>query len=584
MSTPTTPEQAHPHSASAAAPPRESVKETLISIIIAFVLAFVFRGFVIEAFVIPTGSMAPTLMGAHMRFRSDQTGNTWPVGPWYLVNNNSQEPTPLQGDAANPIVVHDPMTGARVQQERVPIRAGDRILVLKYLYAMRDPERYDVVVFKNPANTGENYIKRLIGLPGEQLALVDGDVFTRAPAPGEEVPSDPLQAAALWRKPDWRIARKPDDATRSLWQPVFDSTFAPEPRPDAATRPFRGPWVGLTGDSPAASRQWEIEGRRSYRFTGDGPARLRWSNEATFIANLGRPGHPPGYTWEIVDRYPYDEVYTQMPRTQFPVSDLRMRLGLEAPAASAGKAPEVTAQLTARGHVFQARIGGGKAVLERRPVSAGADNPMAGWETLGSADLTLPTGRVVDLEFWHVDQSLSLFVEGRKVVSAAYNWTPAERIEFTTGAPIEKITDPNDPKYAQRFASGLSDPSFYRGPSLEWRFSGGPFTLHRVGVDRDLHYRADMLTQQRAGWATTPRTTMRLGESEFFVCGDNSPASQDGRLWTEPEEWVRQLVDGKPGVVPRRLLLGKAFFVYFPALAGSSPVPMPDFGRLRFVR
>jgi signal peptidase I len=41
------------------------VRETLESIIVAFILAFLFRAFVAEAFVIPTGSMAPTLMGAH---------------------------------------------------------------------------------------------------------------------------------------------------------------------------------------------------------------------------------------------------------------------------------------------------------------------------------------------------------------------------------------------------------------------------------------------------------------------------------------------------------------------------------------
>ena len=42
------------------------VKEVVESIAIAFVLAFVFRAFVVEAFVIPTGSMAPTLLGKHM--------------------------------------------------------------------------------------------------------------------------------------------------------------------------------------------------------------------------------------------------------------------------------------------------------------------------------------------------------------------------------------------------------------------------------------------------------------------------------------------------------------------------------------
>src|SRR5579862_1349252 len=51
-----------------------SVKDTIESILVAFILAFIFRAFVVEAFVIPTGSMAPTLMGAHMRFRCPDCG------------------------------------------------------------------------------------------------------------------------------------------------------------------------------------------------------------------------------------------------------------------------------------------------------------------------------------------------------------------------------------------------------------------------------------------------------------------------------------------------------------------------------
>ena len=41
------------------------LRDTVESLVVAFVLAFLFRTFEAEAFVIPTGSMAPTLMGAH---------------------------------------------------------------------------------------------------------------------------------------------------------------------------------------------------------------------------------------------------------------------------------------------------------------------------------------------------------------------------------------------------------------------------------------------------------------------------------------------------------------------------------------
>src|SRR3984885_11111668 len=61
------------------APPESNVKETVESILVAFILAFIFRSFVVEAFVIPTGSMAPTLLGAHMHFRCPDCGYEWDV-------------------------------------------------------------------------------------------------------------------------------------------------------------------------------------------------------------------------------------------------------------------------------------------------------------------------------------------------------------------------------------------------------------------------------------------------------------------------------------------------------------------------
>src|SRR4051794_36520840 len=61
------------------AQPEGNVKETIESILVAFILAFIFRAFVVEAFVIPTGSMAPTLLGAHMRYRCADCGYRWTV-------------------------------------------------------------------------------------------------------------------------------------------------------------------------------------------------------------------------------------------------------------------------------------------------------------------------------------------------------------------------------------------------------------------------------------------------------------------------------------------------------------------------
>jgi signal peptidase I len=72
---------------------------------------------------------------------------------------------------------------------------GDRIFVSKYSYGYskhsfpfspnftnkrffsKDPERGDLVVFKTPADNRTDYIKRLIGLPGDTIQFVNGELF-----------------------------------------------------------------------------------------------------------------------------------------------------------------------------------------------------------------------------------------------------------------------------------------------------------------------------------------------------------------------------------------------------------------------
>ena len=102
------------------------------------------------------------------------------------------------------------------QQDAGPVATypGDRILVNKYIYADRDPDRWDVVVFKFPGNGEMNYIKRLVGLPEETLQIYQGDVFVRP---------DSDQDGAF------KIERKPADKVRTMLQPVHDTDFDPKP-------------------------------------------------------------------------------------------------------------------------------------------------------------------------------------------------------------------------------------------------------------------------------------------------------------------------------------------------------------------
>src|SRR5580658_6415662 len=59
--------------------PKESYRDTAEAIVVAFILALVVRGFEAQAFVIPTGSMAPTLMGRHKEVTCPQCGFVYAI-------------------------------------------------------------------------------------------------------------------------------------------------------------------------------------------------------------------------------------------------------------------------------------------------------------------------------------------------------------------------------------------------------------------------------------------------------------------------------------------------------------------------
>lgn len=54
---------------------------------------------------------------------------------------------------------------------------GDNLIVDKISYRFRDPERFDIIVFLPNENEKTYYIKRIIGLPGETVQIVDGKIY-----------------------------------------------------------------------------------------------------------------------------------------------------------------------------------------------------------------------------------------------------------------------------------------------------------------------------------------------------------------------------------------------------------------------
>jgi len=70
---------------------------------------------------------------------------------------------------------------------------GQFVLVNKLAYRLGEPVRGDVVVFHNPRNTNEDYIKRIMGLPGDTVEVHDQTVFVNGQPVIEDFPHNPIQ-------------------------------------------------------------------------------------------------------------------------------------------------------------------------------------------------------------------------------------------------------------------------------------------------------------------------------------------------------------------------------------------------------
>jgi len=141
------------------------VPHVLVSVSVSLFLIFVLRPFTYEAFTIPTNAMAPTLLGDHWEAPCPRCGAVA-----YGAPLEPGMPPPQSGFV---MICSKEKRSVLVAGPATETRGGDRILVCKLI----EPRRWDLMVFRYPEDPSVNYVKRLVGLPGEKLAIRDGAIW-----------------------------------------------------------------------------------------------------------------------------------------------------------------------------------------------------------------------------------------------------------------------------------------------------------------------------------------------------------------------------------------------------------------------
>lgn len=549
--------------------PRDSLREMVESVVIAFVLAFLFRTFEAEAFVIPTGSMAPTLMGQHKDLRCANCNYPYRVSASEEESRRGGRPQTVTS-AICPICRYQMNfgPGGRDEQVQHATSKGDRIIVAKFPYEFSEPRRWDVAVFKNPGEAKQNYIKRVVGLPNETVVVCHGDIHTAKNELSFSF-ADATAVAELQKSGALQIERKPPEKVEAMLQVVHDNDYLP---PGLSPR-----WEPQTpGWAPA-------DDGRSFAFDGsfeqDGAAA-----DALMVYNHKVP--PPDF-WAgprrqetpaddgidpqlITDFYAYN---TNEAHGGYPVPAKMLGthwvgdLAVECRADVEGGEGELILQLVEGGIVFECRIDVASGVASFQLPGRDEDGREVQTTVRGP-------GRY-RLRFANVDDQLLLWVNGRA-------------IEFDgrygpLGPPVPDLNDLMPVRLGtSALAARFSELRVLRD-------------VYYIAVERGSHETSEAprsldFFYTPARWrelAESPAIALPLAADRFMVCGDNSPRSYDSRMWMGYDEETNET----EYYVKRDLLIGKAVYIYWPH---GLPIPglgdrswtqlIPNIPRMGFVR
>ena len=561
------------------AQPTDSAREVVETVVFVVVLVLLLKSFAAEAFVIPTGSMAQTLYGYQKIVKCPQCDIEFPVNCATEVEPTEGQPQPVLRCAcpncrqditlvqASKDPNKDPSEKASSKPGVIPDpgwNSGDRVLVAKFVYDLLDriPDRLDVVVFKFPGDESLtpfpqsgpikkhvpiNYIKRLIGRPGETIAIHRGKLFVLSPEKAlekglvyndvSEAGDDPAKKALLWRLPhthhndavknfedgDFSIVRKKPANLLSMRRIVYDNDHQAKDLTDAEYQRWR----------PAENAAWKPSGKTAFAHEGTGNgSTFEWLHYKHILR--GSPGKPQ----LITDVMGYNSAVGGGNGGNW-ASDLMLECQVDVTESKGSFAMEISRGAFRYQALFDLATGTCSLYQVGPPDGAQggdfADAPKPVVTELKSVPTSLAKKGSYHLRFANMDDRLAVWVDEHLVFG--------DGVELVTPRTLVP-TPENDQE---------------RPTSLGSR--DAKVSVSKIKIFRDTYYTLDPSSPDSKDFQPDdPKTWAKLAElspstyyvqpGHFLCLGDNSPQSSDGRTW---------------GLVPQRLLLGRALLVYWPA-------------------
>jgi signal peptidase I len=559
----------------------QPLRETAETIAVAVIL-YLLMSFEAEGFVIPTGSMDPSLMGRHKEVVCPECGET------YRVNASTEmEPSVIsQGRPESRWIALGTCGNCRcpARIDSQPSFRGDRIAAMKppldwpSLPGAGGPQRWDSIVFKYPVQPETRYIKRTISTGGEVVKIEGGDLFAKPIASPEP----------------YGILRKPIEHQRAMLHLVWDDRHRPK---SLASDPAWARWSPRKGGDwaePEPGRfvsgpAGDLDSILAYRHLVPDPEQWQAILTKSPLPRSARPSL-------ITDFDPFNSelslddsknpLRADKPwMLQHWVGDLWLEFDLKVLKSQGSFEIELN-EGTSR-HAIALNFGpdAGPQPTATASIDGGA--------SIQSAPLPAVTDRTWHVVVANIDDRIVFEING-------YPIFPAEVLDFEhrPGPPTEGDLSPIALKarnQAEVEVSGLvlkRDIYYTRQPArvdYDWLRLDPP--AGAVGMMEILSDPAWFPRLGEYGSREFP-----VGHGNLFMLGDNSLWSSDSRAWeaTAWEEAAGLAGRRRPWEVPESLVIGKAFWIYWPhakpiwpeiPLTRDFVVPFrPYFERMTWVR